>query len=499
MCFKELLSQFEHSSLYPQDGHRDISEHLVNIVYSETEGAEHYDCRRFIQYLSPNYDARNPKLLSVYLSVKDLENDRRTIGKPAKILRKIIGGLSDQAYERFAVWYKDNVELSLDGMVIKSGGTSQDFEKVYSMTQAKASDPKLGQYRKSLASSCMRADYLDRAGNLDRLPHHPAWVYGSGDFEIVWIENSKQELLARVVVCTRKGRYAAAPIYTNSCIAADMLEGYIAKKQEACEQPNKESWVNARVLKIEVDEGEFLAPYFDQYSDVVDFNCTEGLGRCFRISGKSCDFSFETTTGSVGGHEYQCEHCGDGCDEYDAHYHNDCTYCEHCFNENFFYCEHCNEYEPTDQYNDVVGTPLPACDHCINYSENIVRTNCNSLAIIDETIYCETDDCYFLIDDMGDTWFYSDIDDECYSIEDLADLPIDKQMTHDQAKETGFFNIKFVPSKPATHDRILPRLGLVLVDNTFKPSRYVYTLKDYLELDDDGEVINNQLSLLEVA
>ena len=497
MCYRDLLDQFQNSSLYPQSGHWEISEHLTNIVYSETENAEHYDCRRFIQYLSPNYDQRNPKLLSVYLSVKDLEIDRKTVGKPAKILRKIIGGLSDQAYESFAVWYKDNVELALDGMVIKSGGTSQDFEKVYSMTQAKASDPKLGEYRKSLAASCMRADYLDRAGNLGRLPHHPAYVYGSGDFEIVWIENSKQELLARVVVCTRKGRYSAAPIYTNSCIAADMLDEYIAKKKEDCEQPNKGTWVNARVLKIEVDDGEYLAPYFDQYSNVVDFNCTEGLGRCFRISEKGCDHSFETTTGSVGGHEYQCENCGDGIDEYDAHHHNDSLYCEHCFNENFFYCDHCNEYEPSEQYNEVIGAS-PACDHCVDHCD-IVRTNCNSLAVLDETIYCETDDCYFLVDDMGDTWFYSDIDSECYSIEDLADLPIDKQMTHEQAKETGFFNIEFIPSKPANYDRTLPPLGWGLVDGNFKPSKYIYTLKDYLELDDDGEVINNQLSLLEVA
>jgi len=496
MCYKNLLSQFENSSLYPEDGNSDISEYLTNLVYSETEGAEHYDCRRFIQYLSPNYDARNPKLLSVYLSVKDLEIDRKTIGKPAKILRKIIGGLSDQAYEHFAVWYKDNIELALDGLVIKSGGTSQDFEKVYSMKQAKASDPRLGAYRKSLASSCMRADYLDRAGNLERLPHHPAWVYGSGDFEVVWLENSKQELLARVVVCTRKGRYSAAPIYTNSCIAADMLDEYIAKKKADCEQPNKESWINARVLKIEVSEGEYLAPYFDQYSDVVNFNCTEGLGRCFRISEKSCDYSLETTSGSVGGHEYQCDHCGDGCDEYDAHYHNDSCYCEHCFNENFFYCEHCNEYEPNDQYNEVIGTSA-ACDHCVDHCD-IVRTHCNSLAILDETVYCEADDCHFLTDDMGDTWFYSDVDDECYSIEDLADLPIDKQMTHDQAKETGFFNIEFVPSKSANPDPRLPRLGYGLLING-KPSRYVYTLKEYLELDDNGEVINRQLSLLEVA
>ena len=171
----------------------------------------------------------------------------------------------------------------------------------------------------------------------------------------------------------------------------------------------------------------------------------------------------------------------------------DRCFCEHCFNENYFYCEYCNEYEPTEQYNDIIGSSSPACDHCVDYSDNIVRTDCNSLAMLDETVYCETDDCYFLADDMGDTWFYSDVDDECYSIEDLAELPIDKQMTHDQAKETGFFNIEFIPSNyPLGASDIVKPEG-------FKPSKYVYTLKDYLEIDDNGEVVNNQLSLLEVA
>ncbi len=113
MCFKDLLSQFEQSSLYPQDGHRGSQAGDGEPIMSLYCSFGSYSLQCSIQYLSPNYDARNPKLLSVYLSVKDLEIDRKTIGQPAKILRKIIRGLSDQSYESFAAWSQASVDLAL--------------------------------------------------------------------------------------------------------------------------------------------------------------------------------------------------------------------------------------------------------------------------------------------------------------------------------------------------------------------------------------------------
>ena len=98
-------------------------------------------------------------------------------------------------------------------------------------------------------------------------------------FEIAWVENSAGELLARVVIATRKGRYAAAPIYTNSNAASDILAQYIKEKNAACDEPEKESWINCKLSKIDAGLGgeSWLGPYLDQYQSIKD------CGEYFRI------------------------------------------------------------------------------------------------------------------------------------------------------------------------------------------------------------------------
>ena len=494
MCFfKDKTEQFK-SSLATNDTSLDrvLLRKLEDITSPLTDDKS--QVFTYLIWLSPKPDDKDNRLMSVYLSADDLEKGKRTSGKPAKILRKILPENPNINFEAFAVWFKETYFLATQGLVFKSSKNRKDFAKVYTMKQASASDPRLGCSRKSLAASCMRYSF-------DHLICHPTEIYGSGDFEIVWIENSQEQLLARAVVCTRNGRYSNAPIYTNSNLAADMLEAEIAKRKQACEQPDKVSWINAELLRIENhNSDELIAPYFDNYSSAKD------LGDKLKIS-RHGDLELTTTSGVISEHEYHCESCNTGLGEYDMHYAHDCVYCEDCFHDQFFYCEGCEEYEPNHNSNEVIGCEGLICDHCIQNSGDIVLTTCNNYAHIDETVYSEYSDEWFLVCDEGETWFTSSIDEEIYSIDELAKLPIDAMLTHDQAIDSGHWLVigkKSIIWK--THHRFYNLTSFNGIEGEgrhIENLERVYILKPWLELHEcplEGTiVVDNQLDLFEVA
>lgn len=496
MCFFEDKTAEFKSSIATNDTSLDrvLLRKLEEIARPLTD--DHSQAFTYLIWLSPKPDDKDNRLMSVYLSADDLEKGKRTSGKPAKILRKILPENPNINFEAFAVWFKETYFLATQGLVFKSSKNRKDFAKVYTMKQASASDPRLGCSRKSLAASCMRYSF-------DHLICHPTEIYGSGDFEIVWIENSQEQLLARAIVCTRNGRYSNAPIYTNSNLAADMLEAEIAKRKQACEQPDKATWINAELLRIENHNcDELIAPYFDNYSSAKD------LGDKLKIS-RHGELELTTTSGVISDHEYHCESCNTGLSEYDTHYAQDGCYCEDCFHDQFFYCEGCDEYEPNHNGNEVIGYEGLICDHCVSHgSDDVVHTSCGNYAHIDETVYSEYSDESFLVGDEGDTWFTSSIDDEVYSIDELAKLPIDAMLTHDQAIESGHW---LVTSKKSIVWRTRHRFynaphsfnGIEGQGRHIENLERVYVLKPWLELHDcplQGTiVVDNQLDLFSAA
>lgn len=449
----------------------------------------------YLIWLSPKPDDKDSRLMSIYLSADDLEKGKRTSGKPAKILRKILPIGSSVDFEAFAVWFKETYFLATQGLVLKSSKNRKDFARVYTMKQASASDPRLGCSRKSLAASCMRYSF-------DHLACHPTEIYGSGDFEIVWIENSQEQLLARAVICTRNGRYANAPIYTNSNLAADMLETEIANRKQACEQPDKATWINAELLRIENhNSDELIAPYFDNYSSAKD------LGDKLKIS-KYGDLELTTTSGVISEYEYHCESCNTGLGEYDMHHAQDGTYCEDCFHDQFFYCEGCDEYEPNHNGNEVIGFEGLICEYCCHSgSGDIIHTTCGNYAHIDETVYSEHSDEWFLVNDENDTWFTSDVDGEVYSMDEKAELPTTAHMTHEQAIDSGHWLVvgkKSIVWK-TRHRFYNPHSfnGIEGEGRHVENLERVYVLKPWLELHDcplQGTiVVDNQLDLFAAA
>ena len=112
--------------------------------------------------------------------------------------------------------------------------------------------------RKSSASSCMRYDF-------DHLPVHPVTAYASGDFQMLWTEDSDGKIASRCVVRVMPdGQYRGGPIYGVSEQAIDMLEHHI-KSTPNGEYGADDAWVGARLLRqpTQDDPDAFYAPYLD--------------------------------------------------------------------------------------------------------------------------------------------------------------------------------------------------------------------------------------------
>ena len=422
-------------------------------------------------WASPIVDSKDGRLMAIYTCADDLERGRRTVGKPGKLLRKLAPIASDSECAKFAEVFKDKFVTPLQGMVVKSGNTPEDFAQVYTQKQAPKSDPRLGHDFKSLSASCMRYSFENLSG-------HPASIYGSGDFEIAWVENSAGELLARVVVATRKGRYAAAPIYTNSNAASDMLQKYIREKNAACDEPAKESWINCKLLKVDAGLGgdSWLGPYADQYQSIKD------CGEYFRICrAMNAEYSLDSTEGVVGGYEYQCENCGCGCHEDESYYSErlGASFCESCYNDFHFCCSDCGDMEPEETSVTLINDSC-VCEYCFDHGDYVSTSE--GVCHIDEAVFCEESEEWFHID-SGD--FFECPEGEIRSNDLKAPVAID--CTYEQAVEWYVITTKIVEYQ---------RNG-----ETYQRNESVFTLKPWLEYSKDEygnvTIVNHQLDLFE--
>ena len=119
MCFFEDKTAEFKSSIATNDTNLDRSllsklDHIVRPLTDDRSIAFSY-----LIWLSPKPDDKDNRLMSVYLSADDLEKGKRTSGKPAKILRKILPDNPNINFEAFAVWFKETYFLATQGLVFK--------------------------------------------------------------------------------------------------------------------------------------------------------------------------------------------------------------------------------------------------------------------------------------------------------------------------------------------------------------------------------------------
>ena len=211
--------------------------------------------------------------------------------------------------------------------VVKESMEAKDFKHVYSHTMAPYENIYTTDSRKSLANSCMRGD------RYHNMKTHPAEVYASGDFKIIWTELPDGRIGSRCVVYINEGgKPQAGPVYGTTEASIDFLVEELNKM--GADLYYDASWEGAR-LKLVKECGGIVGPYLDQEQglDIDGDYLVIGGGRY-----EACSYN-----GYISGGAYtQCNSCEDDLDEddyYDSD-HDNCHYCEHCYYQRFTRCEH---------------------------------------------------------------------------------------------------------------------------------------------------------------
>ena len=387
----------------------------------------------FIGLYQPSQADKDSNLMAIYATKADFDREtsdsmgKRTIGKPAKIIKKIFPFLDESACTWFAEQWKE--AFSPESLTIKSGKARADFARAYAHEQTKCKNPAYikrdGLYVKSLSGSCMRHSFGFKAG-------HPSEVYASGDFESIWAEDEKGRIAARVVVNIKNqgcNVFIPAPIYTNSDCAAIFVLEYL--KTRGYDPMARDNWNGAELLAIPHNGDSYLMPYIDMEQDL------ELDGDRFIIGqGES---KANETRGYIDVQEFVsvCENCGDGITEGESwHYDQDSceSYCEHCTGNLYFTCEGSGEmtlnsdmvtvYDIRRNWNrigtyraELAISQAYAMDNCTHIEQ------CDSWFTSDSVAYSESMEIHIPIDEIGDSCEYVQTESDIFLRADCVKLP----------------------------------------------------------------------------
>jgi hypothetical protein len=365
--------------------------------------------------------------MAIYENRAKYDAERRTIGKPARMIKRICPILTESQCNDFAVWWKETFEIDEVSYVITESAQKDDFVSAYNDAQSKTFDPSfdsiLGHSFKSLQASCMRHDF-------DDLPIHPAAAYASGDFKIVIAKDSDGNIAARCVVSVAQGgetraKGFAGPVYTTSDTVSRLMAQYL----ESTGCIPKSNWAGSHMVKIPHDMGVIL-PYIDGMRDLTD--CGD-----FLVFERHGDITANQTSGYVKTQGETCEQCGDSYDSenegsfIDGH---GCI-CGNCLENEFTYCEYSGEHVPNSETVTVYsyGRNRINSDTVSRYnaehSGNFVLCSDGEFWSADDVVYVDSYGEYFPL--KSDEIFVSTVDGEYYHTDDMV-LHNDLAMTSDQ-------------------------------------------------------------------
>lgn len=273
----------------------------------------------------------------------------RAMGKPGKAFRRFFPNCPETLVAKFTDEYAH--EYSPSRFTLKTGSDIESFNTAYNKPPADYQNLQTTQWRKSLATSCMRYEHFHDWSN------HPAAAYASGDFTSVYAIETDNRIAARCVVRSHKNGSPLetprhAPVYGVSEKAIDFIESHLvsigAKRAEADCRHN--GFIGAR-LALLPHGSKYLAPYSDisprsaQLSDNEEYMIIANYG--------DIDLSNTCGTSFVDLHHGTCDNCDCHMDDDDSYHDNGQTLCHECYYENRFTCERCEDSHSDDESNTV--------------------------------------------------------------------------------------------------------------------------------------------------
>lgn len=415
-------------------------------------------------------------LMAIYATKADFDREtsdsmgKRTIGKPAKILRKVFPWLPESVCNWFAEQWKE--AFLPESLTIKTGKDRESFKRAYSHEQTNCKNPcydrREGLAIKSLSGSCMRHSFGE---------FHPSEVYASGDFESIWAEDEKGRIAARVVVNTSKqgeSCFIPAPIYTNSDNAANFILEYLNTR--GYNWKDSVNWSGAELLAIPHNGDSYLMPYIDVEQDLDLQGDRFILGQ-----GES---KANETRGYIYAQNFacHCESCGEGIREDDyQHWDEDSceTYCESCTNYRFTICEGTGELTPNDSIVLVYDIRHSFLTNRFyrdesHYSESYAMDNCT---LANDGNWYNSESCEYS-DYIGESIPRDEIGDSCDYVQTESDI-------YERAECVKLPNGSWIHVETE----------LDFETWNYDTNTNTVTLKVHLELDESGNVINRQTEL----
>lgn len=400
------------NELFPTESERDFSQPR-NPETGNLLGA------RLVNYLGkvsvvgacwPNVEYQNGKLfVRMWLDEKDRAKgfSARRLMKPGKAMKHLFPWKTDAEIESLV----DSIRSELGEKILSLhvGKSADQFKHAYTHNQARMENPRTTYTRKSLANSCMRYTtimHLDSEGD----ERHPAEAYASGEFDIVWVEDSKGNIAARCVVWTASEYPVPAPIYGTCEESLDEIHKYL----KSINADFDGDWEGANLKTIHHEDSGFIAPYLDLEPRLLSHN-----GFVLTVD-KNGDIDASQYNGVLNGEEtWGCDNCGSRQFEGDSSYDVDnMTVCEDCF-ENSNYCERYDE--STFQGVDEVFSYCSGRRHSEWWSQSAIDNYAVKIGgeyWESDCVFQDFEGNYFSPEQLEDEeYFYSDWDGEYYPIE----------------------------------------------------------------------------------
>lgn len=309
------------------------------------------------------------------------ERDIQTQIKPGKYLTKYFGGvLTAKQIKYYATWQVTGKrEYIADAWGLAFTNTSDGISDVY------REGPK----------SCMTFKHRSTS-------EHPCRVYAAGDLALAYLTDDKGKVRARALVWPEQKIFGR--VYPNdynwkvdgfaslqeSVDCASSLENRLIELGFSFDTEST-AFVGAKLQKIDSWFGGYVMPYLDHGYNVSDngdhfIMCRYGDYNCSGLNGTVGEDQEE--------HEYTCDNCDDGIDDYTTvytgvtrrngflHGRYSQAWCDHCRDNYAFWCEATEEY----------------------YSDSEVE----SARVGDMTVCLAWAEIHCFLSDYDGEWFYHD-------------------------------------------------------------------------------------------
>jgi hypothetical protein len=366
--------------------------------------------------------------IKVFQSHKDRDDNREVAMKPGRAIslmfpeldHKTLIGITDGFLQRFAP----------RKLTVHESTEPAKFYLAYAGEQSENENVNTTWSRKHMAHSCMRYDF-------DHLQVHPAEVYASGDFKIIYVLDQNDLVAGRCVVATHLDAPQAGPIYGVSEQAISMIENHLSS--EGAVMAGSATWDGARLTRIVHDEDSFVAPYLDLSPQALHDD-GEHLVVC-----EDGEIDATCYSGVLGGHYTNCSCCNVGLNE-DAYYYSESTdehYCEDCYYDTHSYCEYAGEHVHDSAMMTVYFLRNGQPD-----TERVAEWETDG----DTFCYSEVDgewwhaDCCvwseyesdWIPETLLSDYFESDFDNEWYPLDQMAMTEDGHDISIDEAKNDGY-------------------------------------------------------------